>query len=106
MNHILAVYFSLTAPPRLQLLLPDMVSVGEKVIATCAMRSGSKPVTFKWSKDGVELKNDSELTVERHNDYSVFTISSATKKHMGNYTCKIENNIGKDEYTSALIIKG
>lgn len=94
------------APPRLQLLMPDMVSVGEKVIAMCALRSGSKPVTFKWSKDGVELKNDPELSMELHNDYSALTISSAAKKHMGNYTCKIENNFGKDEFTSAMIIKG
>ena len=83
-----------------------MVSVGEKVVATCAVRSGSKPVTFKWSKDGRELKSDSELLMELHNDISVLTISSASKENMGNYSCIIENAFGKDESILPLIIKG
>lgn len=83
-----------------------MVSVGEKVIATCSVRSGSKPVSFIWSKGNRELKNSPEVSVETTNDYSVLTISSATKENMGNYTCRVENSYGKDEYTLPLVIKG
>ncbi|GBL76508.1 Hemicentin-1 [Araneus ventricosus] len=93
-------------PPRLQpILLPDMVSVGEKVITVCGVKVGSKPMTFKWTKDGNDIKNIPQASVEVSNDYSMLSINSAKKENMGNYTCIVENAFGKDETTFPLIIK-
>ncbi|KAG8174361.1 hypothetical protein JTE90_011413 [Oedothorax gibbosus] len=93
-------------PPRLQgILLPDMVSIGDNVVATCALRGGSKPIKFKWSKDDQDMKKMSNVVVENSNDYSLLTISSATRENMGNYTCSVENKFGKDQSSSNLVIK-
>ncbi|GFU20649.1 hemicentin-1 [Nephila pilipes] len=93
-------------PPRLQpISLPDMVSVGEKVITVCGVKVGSKPMTFKWRKDGSDIKNVPQVSVEVSEDYSMLSITSATKENMGNYTCIVENTFGKDESTFSLIIK-
>ncbi|KAG8178099.1 hypothetical protein JTE90_017448 [Oedothorax gibbosus] len=93
-------------PPRLQpILLPDMVSIGDNVVATCALRGGSKPIKFKWTKDGQEMKNVPHAVVENSNDYSMLTITSATRENMGNYTCSVENTFGQDQSSFPLIIK-
>ncbi|GIZ00400.1 titin [Caerostris extrusa] len=82
-----------------------MVSVGEKVITVCGVKVGSKPMTFKWSKDGKDIKNIPQASVEVADDYSMLSITSATKENMGNYTCTVENNFGKDETSFPLVIK-
>ncbi|XP_035232056.1 Down syndrome cell adhesion molecule-like [Stegodyphus dumicola] len=94
------------APPKVQpILLPEMVSIGENVMATCAIRSGSKPMSFKWMKDGKEIQNVPHASVETSNEYSVLAITPATQENMGNYTCIVENTFGKDESSFPLIIK-
>ncbi|XP_055938214.1 cell adhesion molecule DSCAM-like [Argiope bruennichi] len=106
---LLSVLLDITVgndPPRLQpISLPDMVSVGDKVRSLCGVRGGSKPMTFRWTKDGNDIKNIPQVTVEVFDDYTTLSITSAAKENMGNYTCTVENAFGKDEWTFPLVIK-
>ncbi|XP_054724336.1 cell adhesion molecule Dscam2-like [Uloborus diversus] len=100
------ISISVRGPPKLQpIFLPEYVSSGEKVTAACAVKSGIRPLKFKWEKDGRNIEDIPNSSVDIQSDYSVMTIGPATKQNIGNYTCIVENSQGRDSYTVALVLK-
>lgn len=103
---ILFIHKTILGLPKLQpIFLPEFVSAGEKVVATCAVKSGVRPLKFKWEKDGSNIEDIPNSFVDVQSDYAVMTIGPATKANVGNYTCIVENAVGKDSYTVSLILK-
>lgn len=92
--------------PKLQpLFLPEFVSAGEKVTVTCAIKSGVRPLKFRWEKDGKSIEGVPNASVDIQTDYAVMTIGPATRDNIGNYTCIVENSVGRDSLTVPLILK-
>lgn len=92
--------------PNLQpIFLPEFVSAGEKVTAACAIKSGVRPLKFRWEKDGQKIEDVPNASVDIQTDYAVMTIGPATRENIGNYTCIVENSAGRDSFTVPLILK-
>jgi hypothetical protein len=72
------------------------------------MISGTKPVFFRWSKNGINLTNRSDLRfrIETFKDYSQFGIETVDRSDSGNYSCIARNAFGTDTQSALLIVKG
>jgi hypothetical protein len=72
------------------------------------MISGTKPVFFQWSKNGINLTNRSDLRfrIETFKDYSQFGIETVDRSDSGNYSCIARNAFGTDIQSALLIVKG
>jgi hypothetical protein len=72
------------------------------------MISGTKPVFFQWSKNGIDLTNRSDLRfrIETFKDYSQFGIETVDRSDSGNYSCIARNAFGTDTQSALLIVKG
>lgn len=81
------------------------MSAGEKVTVTCAIKSGVRPLKFRWEKDGHSIEGVPNASVDIQTDYAVMTIGPATRDNIGNYTCIVENSVGRDSLTVPLILK-
>ncbi|KAG8174362.1 hypothetical protein JTE90_011414 [Oedothorax gibbosus] len=84
---------------------PESASQGQRVSATCGILQGSKPLTFKWMKDGKELFEVPNISVDMQSEYSVLTITPASKSNVGNYTCIVRNAYGEHMHTASFSLK-
>lgn len=62
-------------------------------------------MNFKWEKDGINIQEVPNTSIDVQSDYAVLTIGPASRENVGNYTCIVENSAGKDSYTVSLIMK-
>ncbi|XP_055939794.1 cell adhesion molecule Dscam2-like [Argiope bruennichi] len=93
-------------PPIIQpFIFPETASQGQRVTATCGILQGSKPLTFQWMKDGKEIINVPNTSVDVQAEYSVLTISPASKSNVGNYTCIVRNSFGQHSHAAAFTLK-
>ncbi|KAI1289773.1 Hemicentin-2 [Halotydeus destructor] len=76
----------------------------EKLVFVCALRKGTSPIEFSWTKDGITLNHDN-VRVKKIEDMSVITIDKLMATDAGNYTCKARNSAGHDETTLQLRVK-
>lgn len=96
----------LAEPPKLQPFnFPETVTFGDRVNVFCGIKSGSKPLKYKWLQNGKVLKNTENLSIDMQTDYSVLTIVPSSRNDGGNYTCLVENEFGKDSFTAQLFLK-
>nr|7Y4X_A Chain A, Down syndrome cell adhesion molecule [Chelicerata]7Y4X_B Chain B, Down syndrome cell adhesion molecule [Chelicerata] len=73
---------------------------------TCLAIAGDPPLSFSWTKDGINIDKFSDIIVETpKNFYSVLVILSIQPNHIGNYTCIVKNSVGSDSFTASLILK-
>ncbi|GFU28439.1 down syndrome cell adhesion molecule, partial [Nephila pilipes] len=94
------------APKIQRFQFPDKLEVNEKVGATCMLRSGKPPYTFRWLKDGKELENKNGVIIENGDRLSHLLIDPITYASAGNYTCLAKNSAGIDSYSSILTVTG
>lgn len=84
---------------------PD-IEIGDPVASvTCSLRQGSLPVTFKWIKDGMELRNSERTSIKNYDRFSTLEIRKVSASDRGNYTCYLSNEQGVDSYTFPLNIR-
>ncbi|XP_023225169.1 Down syndrome cell adhesion molecule-like protein Dscam2 [Centruroides sculpturatus] len=106
---ILAIEFFIVIlgePPKLQpFTFPETVTFGDRVNVICGIKSGMKPLNYKWLKNGKMLLSTDNLTIDMQTDYSVLTIVPSSRNDAGNYTCLVENKFGKDSFTAQLFLK-
>ncbi|XP_023220980.1 titin-like [Centruroides sculpturatus] len=82
------------------------VEEGQREQIICSAISGDPPLTFSWTKDGVDVNKISDIRVESpSNFYSVLVILSVKPKNIGNYTCTVTNSAGSDSFSAALVMK-
>ncbi|GFU20643.1 down syndrome cell adhesion molecule-like protein 1 [Nephila pilipes] len=85
-------------------MFPPALREGERGTATCTIRSGDRPLEFKWLKDGNDLIASSSVDTQSMRDSSFLVIESVTSKSSGNYTCVVSNVYGKDQFTASLTV--
>lgn len=64
------------------------------LVINCIVSSGDVPITFEWLKDGqsiqAENNNNYDIDVRNHEMYSILEMKNLKSKHIGNYTCGIQ----------------
>ncbi|XP_035230448.1 Down syndrome cell adhesion molecule-like protein Dscam2 [Stegodyphus dumicola] len=113
-SHLIAVYFSFRlasiatfaqdAPKIQKFQFPTKLEVNEKTSVTCMLRRGQPPYVFRWFKDGKEIENGGEITIQTSKFLSTLLVNPVTHAAAGNYTCVVSNSEGKDSYSSSLTV--
>ena len=92
-------------PPKIRLLDIPETLVGSEATLLCSLGSGTKPVQFRWTKDGKEV--DHSLVVHHHNaGYSTIVMKDVELQDRGRYTCDVKSSFGEDSKSGDLIING
>lgn len=81
---------------------------GETVQFTCVIPRGDIPLTISWLLDGQQPSfiTSGVSTTQLGPRTSLLTISSATARHSGNYTCLAENAAGVAMFSVPLVVHG
>lgn len=87
-------------------VFPPALKEGERGSATCTIKSGERPVSFQWLKDGNDITESENIKIQTVLDSSFLVIESVTSFSTGNYTCIVKNNFGSDRFTAELIVSG
>lgn len=98
---------NVSVPPKvLPLVIPKNLLVGERMSITCAVASGSKPLTFMWLRNDSALRGGTSVHIADSSDYSTLHIENLKIEHAGNYTCVVSNAGGTVSYSDTLHVKG
>lgn len=87
-------------------MFPPALKEGERGSATCTIKSGDRPLQFKWKKDGHDIVESSNIETQSVKDSSILFIESVSAKTAGNYTCIVTNTFGSDKFTAVLTVTG
>ena len=83
-------------------------------ILQCNLQDGSKPVHFKWLKDGRPLtlpsshdsSSNKDIKIESFPLLSILSFNEVHRNHSGTYTCNVKNVFGTDSTSTRLLVKG
>uniref|UniRef100_A0AAV2JA23 Neuregulin 2a n=1 Tax=Knipowitschia caucasica TaxID=637954 RepID=A0AAV2JA23_KNICA len=90
------------APAKLKRMRnPSVVDEGSKLTVKCEATGNPAP-TYRWFKDGNELKKSKTVRIKNSQKNSRVQISKAKLEDSGNYTCVVENTLGKDNSTGTV----
>ncbi|XP_015205437.1 pro-neuregulin-2, membrane-bound isoform isoform X2 [Lepisosteus oculatus] len=92
------------AAPKLKKLRDQSVREGEKLILKCEATGNPIP-TYKWYRDGSELKKSKEIKIKTGKKNSRIQITKVKVEDSGNYTCVVENLLGRDNATSTINVQ-
>ncbi|KAJ6222590.1 hypothetical protein RDWZM_001135, partial [Blomia tropicalis] len=90
-----------TEPPQL-LPLPkhNPQPTGTSLFLTCNLYRGSKPLVFRWFKDGTELTGSSDISsrymIDTRTTFSHLTLHDLQSTDSGNFSCSVNNPFGLD----------
>ncbi|XP_037124888.1 neuregulin 2a isoform X1 [Syngnathus acus] len=93
-----------SAPKLKPLRYPSIVGEGSKITVKCEATGNPLP-TYKWFKDGNELKKSKKIRIKNSQKNSRLQISKAKLEDSGNYTCEAENLLGKDKSTGTINVQ-
>lgn len=79
----------------------------ETLVVSCIAARGTPPLVFSWLKDDRPV-NSAHGVVSKMITESISTLAipRVGAEHLGNYTCRAENDVGSDSYTSTLVVAG
>ena len=86
--------------------------VGSLLVLICNSIKGSKPLEFRWLKNGHDIEKNSHrfdmdrYSIEKKNSYSQLTINDVSILDSGNYSCVVNNAFGLDSQWSQFDVKG
>uniref|UniRef100_A0A3Q2WDN6 Neuregulin 2a n=1 Tax=Haplochromis burtoni TaxID=8153 RepID=A0A3Q2WDN6_HAPBU len=83
---------------------PMIVDEGSKLTVRCEATGNPAP-TYRWFKDGNELKKSKKVKIRSGKKNSRVQISRAKLEDSGNYTCVVENLLGKDNSTGTVNVQ-
>ena len=98
------------APPSLQSpgLPSQSLKQDQRLSILCSITAGDEPIVMSWQKDGEPILagQDSgvEITMIEHD--SILRISRLQGRHMGNYSCRADNEAGTAVVHSFIQVKG
>ncbi|MBN3302413.1 NRG2 protein, partial [Amia calva] len=90
--------------PKLKKLRNQSVREGEKLTLKCEATGNPNP-TYKWYRDGSELKKSKEIKIKSGKKNSRIQISKVKVEDSGNYTCVVENILGQETATSTINVQ-
>ncbi|XP_029113205.1 pro-neuregulin-2, membrane-bound isoform-like isoform X7 [Scleropages formosus] len=90
--------------PKLKQLKNQAVPEGGKLMLKCEATGNPTP-TYTWYKDGSELKRSKEVKIKSSKRNSKIQINKAKLEDSGNYTCVVENTLGKEITTSTISVQ-
>ncbi|XP_062289120.1 pro-neuregulin-2, membrane-bound isoform-like [Scomber scombrus] len=83
---------------------PLIVDEGSKLTVKCEATGNPAP-TYRWFKDGNELKKSKKVRIKSSQKNSRVQINRAKLEDSGNYTCVVENQLGKDNSTGTVSVQ-
>ncbi|MGH0159110.1 UNVERIFIED_CONTAM: hypothetical protein FKN15_036672 [Acipenser sinensis] len=93
-----------TSPPKIKKIKNQVLQEGEKLTLKCEA-SGNPTLTYKWYRDGTELKKSPEIKIKSGRKNSRLQISSVKVANGGDYTCEVENILGKETMKTTISIQ-
>lgn len=73
----------------------------------CFATSGDKPIGVRWLKNNEPLYEQSGLIkITNLDSISLLEFTATRVKDQANYTCELSNYLGKDLFTTELIVTG
>ncbi|NXL64923.1 NRG2 protein, partial [Chordeiles acutipennis] len=94
-------------PPKLKKLKSPNVHVGEKISLKCEATAGNPQPSYKWFKDGKELKKSKDIRIKYGNGKKISRLqfNKVKLEDAGEYSCEAENVLGKDTAKGSLNVK-
>ncbi|XP_061606833.1 neuregulin 2a isoform X1 [Phyllopteryx taeniolatus] len=93
-----------SAPKLKPMKNPSIVDEGSKLTVKCEATGNPLP-TYRWFKDGNELKKSKKIRIKNSQKNSRLQISRAKLEDSGKYTCVVENLLGKDNSTGTINVQ-
>ncbi|XP_077166203.1 pro-neuregulin-2, membrane-bound isoform isoform X2 [Paroedura picta] len=96
-----------TVPPKLKKLKSLNVEVGAKVSLKCEASSGNPQPSYKWFKDGKELKKSKDVRIKYGNGKknSRLQLNRVRVEDAGEYSCEAENEMGRDSVKGTISVR-
>ncbi|XP_071041661.1 cell adhesion molecule Dscam1 isoform X6 [Parasteatoda tepidariorum] len=103
-----AMHIKSEGVPRIQpFQFPTHVKAGRKITITCSLElTSGTPDSFRWLKNGQEIRNSAELKIRNDAEFSVLIFEPVSDNSTGNYSCIARNNYGEDSHTAFLQVEG
>lgn len=80
---------------------------GDVVQASCRMRKGDRPVTFRWLFNGIDILNTEDTMVNYLGGTgSVLILDPVRAHHQGTYSCSASNDAGVAQVEATVIVNG
>ncbi|XP_075756213.1 pro-neuregulin-2, membrane-bound isoform isoform X2 [Pelodiscus sinensis] len=94
-------------PPKLKKLKSPNVHVGEKISLKCEATAGNPQPSYKWYKDGKELKKSKDIRIKYGNGKKISRLqfNKVKLEDAGEYSCEAENVLGKDTAKGSLAVR-
>uniref|UniRef100_A0A1D5P4M3 Pro-neuregulin-2, membrane-bound isoform n=1 Tax=Gallus gallus TaxID=9031 RepID=A0A1D5P4M3_CHICK len=94
-------------PPKLKKLKSPNVHVGEKISLKCEATAGNPQPSYKWFKDGKELKKSKDIRIKYGNGKKISRLqfNKVKLEDAGEYSCEAENILGKDTAKGSLNVR-
>ncbi|NXE23913.1 NRG2 protein, partial [Ardeotis kori] len=94
-------------PPKLKKLKSPNVHVGEKISLKCEATAGNPQPSYKWFKDGKELKKSKDIRIKYGNGKKISRLqfNKVKLEDAGEYSCEAENVLGKDTAKGSLNVR-
>ena len=98
------------APPKLASLAApqQQLQQDQRVSVLCSVTDGEEPVVVTWWKDGQALQpsQESGVDITEIDHDSILRIGRLEGRHMGNYSCRAENEAGSAVVYSFIQVMG
>ncbi|XP_060110088.1 pro-neuregulin-2, membrane-bound isoform isoform X2 [Heteronotia binoei] len=94
-------------PPKLKKLKSLSVEVGAKISLKCEASAGNPQPSYKWFKDGKELKKSKDVRIKYGNGKknSRLQLNRVRVEDAGEYSCEAENVLGRDTVKGTISVK-
>ncbi|KAM9333273.1 neuregulin 2a isoform 2-T2 [Pholidichthys leucotaenia] len=96
---------AVVAPKLKPMKNPIIVNEGSKLTVKCEATEGNPAPTYTWFKDGNELKKSKKVKIRSSMKNSRVQISRVKLEDSGNYTCVVENQLGRDNSTGSVNVQ-
>ena len=109
-----AIYFSVEPEVTIDGDQEQHVAKGSNIRLICRYEAPPPVSKVQWIKDGTviagnasKMMNDSRVTIPSFNESQIqLSISAASLRDGGNYTCSVTNILNSTQYTTLIIIAG
>lgn len=111
MIYIIAIVLNTEKPSINPFLFGSELSEGKRTTVVCSVVSGEPPFRINWLKEDIPIEHtDLDVQIESLSDFtSSLKFLNLTRKHSGNYTCKVSSTQASNIYsiyTAQLIVQG
>ncbi|KAH7958040.1 hypothetical protein HPB51_027977 [Rhipicephalus microplus] len=83
------------------------VSLGDRIALTCAVTRGTGPFDIRWTHDGKPIggATKTKYATAVTESITTMTIEKVEPRDVGNYTCTVTNDVGRDAVTATLLVE-